>query len=341
MKSMLLPGDMRSGLFPEKDDGTYIFLCGGTGLLRRETLRILKNRFARECDEFYSIYGGNELCALNIPQKNAVIADSVYFGCNGGNYPKPNVIFLSLDDFSDIRPKFETPETNKSENTFAVFNESCKRYLCASAAAKKLLNAEAEKSLDKRRIVDYAVRFLKRSGIVKTEKKSSQKFLRASAVTPWGVECICDEFEKCETVFVIKDECGALSNELISAICGRLRKFGESYQVFFCSLGSLAEHLIIPSLSVGFFTENSSHKYDFPNRRNLSAARFLLPQSEFIKPAAIPSALLGEFLDEAVFSLFEATRNMFSAEKKLSSGRENASLLCAEKIITNFFRNTV
>ena len=337
MKSMLLPGDMRSGLFPEKDDGTYIFLCGGTGLLRRETLRILKNRFSRECDEFYSIYGDNELCAINIPQKSAVIADSIYFGCHGGNYPEPNVIFLSLDDFSDVRPKFETPETNKGKNTFAVFNESCKRYLCASAAAKKVLNTEAEKSLDKRRIVDYAVRFLKRSGTAVTEKKSSPRLLRASAVTPWGVECVYDEFEKCETVFVIKDECGALSNELISAICGRLRKFGENYQVYFCSLSSLAEHLIIPSLSVGFFTENSSHKYDFRNRRNLSAARFLLPQSELLKTEAIPSALLSEFLDEAVFSLFEATRNMFSAEKKLSKGRENASLLCAEKIITSFF----
>ncbi|MCI5796739.1 MAG: hypothetical protein MR019_07725 [Ruminococcus sp.] len=337
MKSMLLPGDMRSGLFPEKDDGTYIFLCGGTGLLRRETLRILKNCFARECDEFYSIYGGNELCALNIPQKSAVIADSVYFGFHGGNYPKPNVIFLSLDDFSDVRPKFETPETNKSKNAFAVFNENCKRYLCASAAAKKVLNTEAEKSLDKRRIVDYAVRFLKRSGTVVTEKKSRPKLLRASAVTPWGVECVYDEFETCETVFVIKDECGALSNELISAICGRLQKFGENYQVYFCSLSSLAEHLIIPSLSVGFFTENSSHKYDFRNRRNLSASRFLPPQSELLKTEAIPSALLSEFLDEAVFSLFEATRNMFSAEKELSKGRENASLLCAEKIITSFF----
>ena len=80
----------------------------------------------------------------------------------------------------------------------------------------------------------------------------------------------------CPRIYSIEDEHGAASRLLLAEL--RRRALEAGLDVISCSCplfpAEKLEHLLIPSIGVGFTTSNPWHKADFPVFRRIHAARF-------------------------------------------------------------------
>ena len=117
-----------------------------------------------------------------------------------------------------------------------------------------------------------AFTFGRKSAVPGTE---TRRFL--SAVTPEGHVF----FEKtipslCDTIYSIEDETGAVSGVFLSVIREKALQAGYPIITCACPLNpqKKLEHLLIPSLHLGFTTANRWHRLDAPVFRRIHAARF-------------------------------------------------------------------
>lgn len=98
-----------------------------------------------------------------------------------------------------------------------------------------------------------------------------------SAVTPEGILTFHDTLQAlCPRIYSIEDEYGAASRLLLAELRERALEAGLEIVTCACPLSPAdkPEHLLIPSLGVGFTTSNTWHKADFPVYRRIHAARF-------------------------------------------------------------------
>ncbi|MCI8554316.1 MAG: hypothetical protein HFJ80_05155 [Clostridiales bacterium] len=98
-----------------------------------------------------------------------------------------------------------------------------------------------------------------------------------SAVTPEGLMTFHDTLQAlCPRIYSLEDEYGAASRLLLSELRERALEAGLEIVTCACPLApsDKPEHLLIPSLGLGFTTSNSWHKADFPVYRRIHAARF-------------------------------------------------------------------
>ncbi len=105
--------------------------------------------------------------------------------------------------------------------------------------------------------------------------KETRRFL--SAVTPQGMVVFHGTLQAlCPRIYSIEDEHGAASRLLLAEL--RRRALEAGLDVISCSCplfpAEKLEHLLIPSIGVGFTTSNPWHKADFPVFRRIHAARF-------------------------------------------------------------------
>ncbi|MGN0172224.1 MAG: hypothetical protein ACI39E_05535, partial [Acutalibacteraceae bacterium] len=106
--------------------------------------------------------------------------------------------------------------------------------------------------------------------------KETRRFL--SAVTPEGSVVFSDTAAAlCPRLFVIEDEYGAVSARCLARLRSAALAAGLDIISCACPLfpHTKLEHLLIPSIGVGFLTSNSRHKMDFPVYRRIHAARFI------------------------------------------------------------------
>lgn len=80
----------------------------------------------------------------------------------------------------------------------------------------------------------------------------------------------------CSRIYAIEDEYGAASRLLLAELRGRALAAGLEIITCACPLSPYdkLEHLLIPSLGLGFTTSGGCHKVDFPVYRRIHAARF-------------------------------------------------------------------
>ena len=137
-----------------------------------------------------------------------------------------------------------------------------------------------------RRLQEHALRGDKLSAAVKrlaskefpavsqTKGRITRRFL--SAVTPNGHVFLKDTpTALCPRLYVLLDEYGAVASALINQLCDAAVSAGHDVTLCPCPLLDNAyEHLLIPSLGVGFLTSNSYHTVDYPVFRRIHASRF-------------------------------------------------------------------
>lgn len=105
--------------------------------------------------------------------------------------------------------------------------------------------------------------------------KETHRFL--SAVTPQGMVVFHETLQAlCPRIYSIEDEHGAASRLLLAELRRRALEAGLDIISCACPLSpeEKLEHLLIPSIGVGFTTSNPWHKADFPVFRRIHAARF-------------------------------------------------------------------
>ncbi len=105
--------------------------------------------------------------------------------------------------------------------------------------------------------------------------QAKRRFL--SAVTPEGIVTLYGTLQTlCSRIYTIEDDYGAAADCLLGELTRLATAAGLDCLCCPCPLfpQGAAQHLLIPSLGLGFTTSNRFHKADFPVYRRLHATRF-------------------------------------------------------------------
>lgn len=300
-----------NGLFYElKDEAVVkIFLEGRSTYIKSrlmcETALFCETK-GLLCERYLSKYDYDKLCAVYIPAKKMLIADSVLFSA----YPETGVKTVNTDELFNLTAA-DFPES-------IILNEKKISELKSDAAkfenAVKTLFHENKKTvmpyISRAKILNYILRFMQRSSLSQSERTGKNIEKSLCAVTPWGIHtCYETVMLTCKDVIVIKDEFRCVADMLICGLCKAFNQCGKDTVVCTCSIDrNVCEHLLVPELSLAFFTSNREHPYPFGDTGVISASRFY---KEELKPSDRSSLLWNNelcdgFIDEAVYSLFEA-----------------------------------
>ncbi len=154
----------------------------------------------------------------------------------------------------------------------------------AHASARRYMAAAGELLADNRRIAAGYTNVNKVTATAASMAKNEfggssgqgreeRRFL--SALTPKGWVCFEDTLSVlCPKLYVIEDENGAASSLLLSELRQHALAAGLEIITCTCPLHGSVEHLLIPSLGVGFATANSHHAMVLPAYRRIHATRF-------------------------------------------------------------------
>ncbi len=159
----------------------------------------------------------------------------------------------------------------------ASLHARCRKFIGASASLLGDSCRIAQEHTDQAKILRSASRIAVREfGVHSTQPgKERRRFL--SAITPQGSIVFYETLQAlCPRIYSIEDEYGASSRLLLDELRKRALDAGHNVISCYCPLfpQDKLEHLLIPSLGVGFTTSNPWHKADFPVYRRIHAARF-------------------------------------------------------------------
>lgn len=159
-----------------------------------------------------------------------------------------------------------------------------RQYIQAASAMLKENRRLAEAAVDVDKVRRLAARIARQEfGTEDGDGRATHRFL--SAVTPQGVLTLYGTLQAvCPRIYSVEDEDGAASRLFLEELLRHALATGTDAVVCPCPLSPYdgAEHLLFPSVGVGFTTSNERHKVDFPVYRRLHATRFT--DTEALRP---------------------------------------------------------
>ena len=151
-----------------------------------------------------------------------------------------------------------------------------RQYIQAAASMLGDNRRVAKTAVDVDKVRRLAARIARQEfGTAEGEGTVTHRFL--SAVTPQGILTQYGTLQAlCPRIYTIEDEDGAASRLFLEELLRHALAAGAHAVVCPCPLcpHDGAEHLLFPSLGVGFTTSNEWHKVDFPVYRRIHAPRF-------------------------------------------------------------------
>lgn len=158
------------------------------------------------------------------------------------------------------------------------FHKQSVKFLGAAGALRADSLHLCRECLDETKAARYAGRLARREfgiprGTVGTEQR---RFL--SGITPKGITAFYDTLAAyCNSFYVLKDDAGGVADYILKYLRAYALTGGLDIITCTCPLfpNEKLEHLIIPELSLCFFTQNSSHVLPFEATRTVNTRRFL------------------------------------------------------------------
>ncbi len=157
-----------------------------------------------------------------------------------------------------------------------ALHAACRKYIRAAGALLRENRRIGEEQLDRDKVRRLACRLARQEfGNERGTGRLAHRFL--SAVTPEGVLTFYETLQAlCPRIYAIEDDTGAAAALLLGELARHAADAGVEGVVCPCPLlpQDTVDHLLFPSLGVGFTASNSFHKVDFPVYRHIHAARF-------------------------------------------------------------------
>lgn len=268
-------------VYEDVRDYQIVILKGGpgsgkSGILQSVCSDVQNNDIFSE--HIYCAFDPKSLDAVNLPYHKFFIADGTAPHVLEPKYPGAVETLINLGKCWDDNKLISARETIISlSNKCSLNHERAVRFIGAAAS---LINDSYRIALDCTDI-DKISRYAKRLSDKEFGKKTASfghetiRFL--SAITPEGITFFKDTVAKlCEKVYVLHDEYGASSRILLANLRSLALERGLDIITCYCSLAPAEkiEHILIPSLSIGFVTSNSWHNYDIPAFRAIHSQRF-------------------------------------------------------------------
>ncbi len=221
---------------------------------------------------------------------------------------------VNLSDCMDVeRLHRQADAVIEATDACSALHARCRRFIGAAASLLGDSTRIAQDCTDVAKVVRTAERIADREfiGLRPGRGRESRRFL--SAVTPEGHVVFHETLQAlCPRIYSLEDDFGASSRLLLAEI--RARALASGLRIITCACPLFPhdklEHILIPSLGLGFTTSNQWHKADFPVYRRIHAARFTdadrLRQKRQI--LSFNRRAARELLDEAVNIAADAKR---------------------------------
>lgn len=312
-----------SELYDPEDGWRLYILKGGPGTGKSSVMKKIAAEAEKRglyCERVYCSSDPDSLDAVIIPRLKVSIADGTLPHAIEPRFPGVSEKIVDLGAFRNDRLLSEYRETvieKTLENS--AEHKKCVGFMRAAAAAaadnRILLSAGA----DVRKIKNFSYHLAR--SIFSSESscsgKTSRRFL--SALTPAGYKMFSDTVNAvCEKKIVLDDGYGVAAPMMIKILADLAREAGFGVTECMCPMRPvMAEHIIVPELSLGVFTSNRYHRFDIPAEKTVRCTRFFTPQvlREHRNRISFNVKAQNEFLDEAVKKLQNAKQIHDELEK--------------------------
>ena len=167
-------------------------------------------------------------------------------------------------------------EIRQATEANRVLHARCRKYIHAAASLLRENRRVGAATLDEEKVRRLACRIARQEFGGGTGKgRITRRFL--SAITPDGPQMFFETAQAlCPRIYTIEDDHGAAATLFLAEVARYAQKAGIDAVACPCPLAPEegAEHLLFPSVGVGFVTSNTFHKADFPVYRRIHATRF-------------------------------------------------------------------
>lgn len=304
------------GLYSAAEGWRAFVIKGGPGTGKSTLMkRIAAEADARGlfCERIHCSSDPNSLDAVILPGLKIAVADGTPPHAIEPRYPGVCEKIVDLgacrdDDVlrADAERIIELTDLNSAEH------RKCVGFLAAARGVSDDADRFVSASLRLDKLKKFAVRLAENSfGAVSGEPgKERRRFL--SALTPEGGVIFGETFHAlCEKQVVLEDGHGIAASLLLRLLCDSATERGHDCIV--CpnpAAPRRIEHLLIPSLSLGYFTSNAFHPYQGEPELTVDCDRFL--DAEVLRRhknrIAFDRRAAREMLDEAVGKLANAKK---------------------------------
>lgn len=266
--------------FPEDGWRLYIIKGGpGTGkstLIKKVAAKA--DSFGHYSERIYCSSDPESLDALILPHMKISVCDGASPHVVEPKFPGISEVFIDLGAFrNDKELKKNSNEIINATKANSLQHKKCVDFLAAAACVDNDTNKIILSALRIDRLHKFAdkLAFSQLSGAADTKGKESKRFL--SALTPKGSIVFINTFnDMCEKRIILEDNFGIASSVILKALAFDAKERGYNCILCYCPMAPelKLEHMIIPDLSLGFFTSNRLHPYTDKKDKTIDCLRF-------------------------------------------------------------------
>lgn len=306
------------GLYDTDRARNVYLITGGINSASSMLIKLVSDNITSQ--GFCAHHISNALCshqldAVYFPELGACLSNGGERGAFSVQYP------LASENVVSLSPCFDNDSIKEnSQDIKRMFKEEKSVKLRASgflSAAQSLINDTKiiqRKCIDADKISRYTSRLARREFDNKQGAKGREYKRFLSSVTPRGVETYTQTLLNiCERFYIFNDCYGAVTDYILGVIKEYVLTCGYDVISCYCPMsgGFSVEHLIVPELSLCFFSDKTYHSAEFIDHRKVSSNRFtdIKLLSEHKKRLCFNKKGANEMLKEAV-QLFATAENL-------------------------------
>ncbi len=331
---------------PEKGWRLYI-IKGGPGTGKSTIMKKIAaecDRRGRYCERIYCSSDPSSLDAVIIPSLKISIADGTSPHVLEPKYPGVSEITVDLGNFRNDRMLRENAEEIiriTKENSLQ--HKKCIDFLSAAGSVDNDTSSVVLSALRIERLHKFSEKLAQAKLTGASDCRGTVKKRFLSALTPEGLVLFRDTFASlCKNRIVLSDSFGFASSVILKVLSLKAAELGLDCILCYCPMSPeyRPEHLIIPSLDLGFFTANRWHPDDFEEPYRVDCMRFYdsATLNRHKNRIAFNKRSRDELISEAVNKLTSAKRLHDELEKYYIGAMDfHACREYSERLITEIF----
>lgn len=340
-----------SGWFAEAaadDQITPWLIKAGPGCGKSTLMRLLLERDAAVCrrdgswmERIHCSSDPDSLDGVRMSDVGALVLDATAPHTLDCKFPDAAERLIPLYDALDHRDLARNrKEILQIGHDHAQLMQQASAHWALASAVLIRRRSLAASLLDQKKLRQFTARLAARTMPARRGAAPGKQYHRLlSAPTPKGLLVFSQTVLQLAhtTLYAVHDPYGAASSLIMAQLADHARKNG--YDAYLCHCASdqrnKLDHLFIPSLGLGFVTNNPWHPMNFEGQKNIHAARFAAEQPV----PRIKRLML--YQKKLAFSLLEKTCESQAAAKTLHDALEQYYVRASDFTVVDRIRKDV
>ncbi|MBR3767921.1 MAG: hypothetical protein IKL10_06755 [Clostridia bacterium] len=334
-------------LYSPEDGWRLYIIKGGPGTGKSTLMKKIAaecDKRGKFCERIYCSSDPNSLDGVIIPSLKISIADGTSPHVLEPKFPGVSETIVDLGVFRKdkiLRENSQEIIRITKDNSFQ--HKKCIDFLSAAKSVDNDTSSVVLSALKIERLHKFSEKLAAAKLTAGSSSKGTVKKRFLSALTPEGLVLFSDTFTSlCKNTVVLSDSFGSASSVILKVLSIKAAEQGLDSILCYCPMSPefKPEHLIIPSLSLGFFTSNRWHPEDFEEPYHVDCMRFYdsVTLSKHKNRIAFNKRSRDELITEAVNKLTAAKRLHDELEKYYISAMDFDSMReYSERLISEIF----